>query len=83
MRQFALAMETTVSDVLEWANGQINDPTDYYKTEYPTEEQRRDAIQGYMSWVIGYDKAEGINERIRASIEKEKECAGNLAAPMD
>jgi len=71
MRKFAIAMETTVEDVLKWANGQINDPTEYYKTEYPTPEARRDAIQKYMSWVIDYDLAEGITERIKRSLEKE------------
>jgi hypothetical protein len=82
MREFALAMETTTQDVLEWANNMINDPTDAYKSDYPTEELRRDAIQGYMTWVIGYDQAIGITDRIKASLAKERECAGNLTAPI-
>ena len=72
MRQFAIAMESAVSEVLNWANSQINDPPPEYAKAYPTKELRRDAVQGYMEWVISYDSGIGINERIRASIEREK-----------
>jgi hypothetical protein len=77
IRAYAIAVKATVKEVLEWINSQINDPHPEYAKTYPTEKERRDAMLGYITWVLDYDLAEGINERIKRSIENAKIQAAN------
>lgn len=78
LREFARHMESKVEDVLAWANGQLNDPSDYYKQEYPTRESRMEALKGYIAWVNEYSHYEnpaiGINNRIKLDLHQGKQA---------
>jgi hypothetical protein len=72
IREYSIAIDAPVSEVLEWLNKEINNPQEWFLKEHPDPKDRRNALFGYIEWVLMYDLAEGINERIRKRIENER-----------
>jgi hypothetical protein len=73
INKFAAQIDTSVSEVLKWANSYVNEPDLFIQTE-KTAEERADSIKKYITFRV----ENSLNARIRQDILKQKDRKRDL-----
>jgi hypothetical protein len=68
INRFAAQIDTSVAEVLKWANSYVNEPDLFVQTE-KTAEERAESIKKYITFRV----ENSINTRIRQDILRQKE----------
>jgi hypothetical protein len=68
INKFAAQIDTSVAEVLKWANAYVNEPDLFVQTE-KTAEERADSIKKYITFRV----ENSLNTRIRQDILRLKE----------